>query len=207
MQLVNSTHLSTARLLELFERFTAPYRHDRLVVRVRFSRGADFSGSCFYTQARMHINLGRSNRYPYTLGTHVAPARSTRGGWRREVYRLTVPDPYQLVLFVYLHELYHYLVAQAGRSPRRREGMCDRFATRVLVDEFGCSLRDARGRIVPRDAWDIRDVHALVARAPRQEALVAAARRTVAVLAAGRGWAGGPPASAGRGLGNPDAGG
>ncbi len=164
----NSTDLSDARLYAMLLRHTAPYRHDRLTVAVRYSRGADFSGTCYYQDAVIYVNLGRKNRYPYTLGTSIAKARTTRGGWRREIYHLTVADPEQLVLFVYLHELYHYLIKMAGRSPRRKEAMCDRFATRVLVDDYGCPLRDARGRPVPRDAWDFKDLDAFVAAAPTE---------------------------------------
>ncbi len=168
MNFRNSTQLSDARLYAMLLRHTTPYRHDRLTVAVRYSRGADFSGTCYYHDAVIYVNLGRNNRYPYTLGTGIAKARTTRGGWRREIYYLTVADAEQLVLFVYLHELYHYLIKLAGRSPRRKEAMCDRFATRVLVDEYGCRLRDARGRPVARETWDFQNLHAFVAAAPTE---------------------------------------
>jgi hypothetical protein len=163
----NSTDLDDGRLYAMFLHHTAPYRHDRLQVSVRHSRGADFSGTCFYREGRIIVNLGRHNRYPYTLGTNIAKAQTTRNGWRREVYRLTVADPHQLALFVYLHELYHYLVKRAGRSPRRKEAMCDRFATRVLVDHYGCLVRRRSGQLVRRELWDFRDLDAFVAAAPR----------------------------------------
>ncbi len=168
MEFHNSTHLDDTRLYSMLLRHTAPYRHDRLVVHVRYSRGADFSGTCFYREGIIYVNLGRNNRYPYTLETSIAKARSTRTGWRREIYRLIVANAEQLVLFVYLHELYHYLVKQAGHNPRQKEAMCDRFATRVLVDHYGCPLTDSRGRPVPRDAWDFQDLAAFVRRAPKE---------------------------------------
>jgi hypothetical protein len=164
----NSTDLDSERLRNLFERHTAPYSHERLAVRVRFSRSSDFSGTCFYREGRIFVNLGRRNRYPYTFGTHLARARSTRDGWWREVYRLTVADAYQLALFVYLHELYHYLVRAAGRSPRRKEAMCDRFAARVLVSEYRCPVTDRFSRPVAQERWDFQDLHRFVAAAPRQ---------------------------------------
>jgi hypothetical protein len=151
----------------MFLRHTAPYRHDRLAVRVRYSRGADFSGTCYYREARIHVNLGRHNRYPYTLRTAIAKAQATQTGWRRELFRLTVADAEQLALFVYLHELFHYLVKAAGRSPRRKEAMCDRFATRVLVDDYGCPLRRRSGGLVRRESWDFKDLNAFIATAPR----------------------------------------
>ena len=132
MDFANSTNLDSARLERLCVRHTWPYRHDKLTVRVRYSRGADFSGTCYYSHARLFINLGRRNKYPYLLGTNIARSRSNRTHWWRETYRLTIADAYQLALFVFLHELYHYLVKAAGRCPRRKEAMCDRFATRVI---------------------------------------------------------------------------
>lgn len=182
MDLKNTTHLDDARLRAIVLRHTAPYRHDRLTVRFRYSRGADFSGTCFYRNNRIHVNLGRNLRFPYTLVTHVAKAQSRGSAWTRPVYRLTVDDTYQLALFVYLHELFHYLVKAAGRSPRRKEAMCDRFATRRLVDAFGCRLCDASGRAVERRSWDFQDLDRLVARAPREPVEPTARTRPIPVL-------------------------
>ena len=167
MDFRNATELDSERLRHLFVRHTIPYRHDALQVRVRYGRGADFSGSCYYTEARIFINLGRHLIYPYRLGTHIARARSNCHHWWREDYKLIVADGYQLALFVYLHELYHYLINAAKRNVRRKEAMCDRFAVRILVDHYGCSVIDGRGRPAPRTNWDFQDVDAFIAGAPR----------------------------------------
>lgn len=168
MEFHNSTDLDDSRLYAMFLRHTTPYRHDRLTVRVRYSRGADFSGTCYYREAVIHVNLGRRNRYPYTMDTSIAKAHSTRTGWQREVYSLTVANAEQLALFVYLHELFHYLVKLAGRSPRRKEAMCDRFAARALVDDYGCRVRHRSGRPARRQSWDFKDLDAFLAAAPKQ---------------------------------------
>ncbi len=168
MDFRNSTDLDDSRLYAMFLRHTVPYRHNRLTVRVRYSRGADFSGTCYYREARILVNIGRHNRYPYTLGTNIAKAHSTPTGWRREVYHLTVVNAEQLALFVYLHELFHYLVKVAGRSPRRKEAMCDRFAARVLVDNHGGTVRLHSGRPVQRELWDFKDLDAFITAAPRE---------------------------------------
>lgn len=166
-----SADLDHDRVRSLFEEHSQPFRVDGLVVRVRYSRGADFSGTCFYRDARIFVNLGRHLRFPYAFGTHIAKARPHRLGWSREILRMTVFDAYQLALFIYLHELYHYLLMLSGRSPRRREAMCDRFAARVLVDAFQCPVRDARGNLVPRGRWDFQDLQTFVAAAPRAAAV------------------------------------
>lgn len=171
MDFQNSTALDDYRLYEVFLRHTVPYNHERLTVRVRYSRAAAFSGSCYYRTARLNINLGRRNEYPFRFATQVARAQSNRTHWWRELYYLTVADGYQLALFIYLHELYHHLVKAAGRCPRRKESMCDRFATRVLVDHYGCALHDRLNRPVPRQDWYIRDLDRFVSGAPRSRQL------------------------------------
>lgn len=181
MRFSNSTSLCSERMYRSFLQHTEPYDHSALTVRVRYSRSSEFSGACYYRDARIFINLGRTNRYPYPLATQVARSQSNRTHWWRELYRLTLADAYQLALFVYLHELYHYLVSRAGRGVRRKEAMCDRFAARVLVDAFGCPLRDSNGGAVPRDSWDFQDLHAFVAGAPRTAPRERAARIPVTI--------------------------
>lgn len=168
MDFANSTHLDTRRLEALILRHTAPYAHDKLTVRIRHSRGADFSGTCYYRDGRIFVNVGRHVRYPYRMVTHIAKAQTRQSYWFRQAFYLTLADAYQLALFVYLHELFHYLVKAAGRSPGRKEAMCDRFAAKVLVDEYGVRVTTSGGHAAPRDQWDFKDLHAFVAAAPKQ---------------------------------------
>lgn len=185
MDFSNSTHLDSTRMQQLFVDHTWPYRHDQLVVRVRYSRGADFSGTCYYRDGRIFVNLGKHTLFPYSLLTHLARAETTPTGWQRDAFALQLSDPMQLVLFVYLHELYHYLVKMAGRSPKRKEAMCDRFAARALVDDYNIPVIDGRGHPVARAAWDFQDLHQFVSRAPRV-APVTARREAQAPSAARR---------------------
>lgn len=172
MILRNRTHLDSSRLLALFRESCGGWPLDGLKVWVRYSRGADFSGACYYATGRIFINLGRANRYPYLLRTHIARARSDARCWWRELYTLELPDAYQLVQFVFLHEFYHWLVRKARRNTRQKEGMCDRFATRALVDRWGTVVRDSAGLPVSRKAWDFQDLDGFVepARAVRGRA-------------------------------------
>ncbi|MFH1748718.1 MAG: hypothetical protein ABIG44_16915 [Planctomycetota bacterium] len=164
----NSTALDGERLRLMLLRHTAPYRHDKLQVSVRYSRGAAFSGTCYSREARIFVNLGRQVAYPYSLATNIAKSYSNKTHWWRDTYSIVLTDAYQLALFVYLHELYHYLVKLAGRSPRRKEARCDRFAARTLVDYHGCRILDSHGRIPARETWDFQDLDAFVTKAPRQ---------------------------------------
>jgi hypothetical protein len=163
----NSTELDTARLKRMCLDAVVGWRLDRLTVRVRYSRGADFSGTCYYRPAAIYVNLGRHLTYPYRLTTHLARAKSTARHWWKPIYTVELNDAYCVVLFVFLHECYHLLVKRARRNTRQKESMCDRFAARFLVDHCGSVVRDESGRPAPRQAWDFQDVEAFVAAARR----------------------------------------
>jgi hypothetical protein len=163
MKLKNSTHLETGRIRRLFERHTDCWpRFSRLETLVRYSRSAEFSGSCFYNNHLITVNLGRTLSYPYGMRTSIARAQSNATHWWKPIYTIWLEDGYQLVLFVFLHEFYHYLVKRAGRNPRRKESMCDRFAARALVDVHGLPVTDPNGALVGRDCWDFQDLDRFV---------------------------------------------
>lgn len=168
MDFRNTTHVDSDELLSAIDQAIEGWPSEKLIVRVRYSRGAEFSGTCYYGSNRIFVNLGRDNKYPYRLLTHIARPRANRTHWWRELYSVEIASPMQLVLFVFLHEFYHWLVKQARRNVRQKEGRCDRFATRVLVDQYGAEIRDSRGRIVPREAWDFQDLDGFVAAARRK---------------------------------------
>ncbi len=113
------------------------------------------------------MNIGRHLKYPYHMDTHLARARSNARSWWKPVYTVELADPYRLALFVFLHESFHFLVKRARRNPRQKESMCDRFAARVLTDQYGAGVRDERGRLVPREEWDFQDLDRFIAAARR----------------------------------------
>lgn len=172
MRLLNSTSLCGERLLSLLAGPADGWPHGSLDVHVRYSRRRDFSGLCNYRTRRIHINLGRHLRFPYDIKTYLARAQSNARIWWREIYCLRVTDAYQLALFIFLHEFYHWLVRQARRNTRQKESMCDRFAARVLVDQYGAAVLDAQGQAVPRPAWDFQDLEGFVAAARSKTAAV-----------------------------------
>ncbi|HPF40594.1 MAG TPA: hypothetical protein P5081_13475 [Phycisphaerae bacterium] len=168
MDFRNTTHVDNDELLSAIHDAIEMWPSEKLIVRVRYSRGAEFSGACYYASNRIFVNLGRQNRYPYRLLTHIARPSANRTHWWRELYSVEIASPMQLVLFVFLHEFYHWLVKQARRNVRQKEGRCDRFATRVLVDSYGAQVRDSHGRPVPRESWDFQDLNGFVAAALRK---------------------------------------
>jgi hypothetical protein len=163
--LVNRTGLDDARLDRMLHEAVIGWPHERLTVRVRFSRGADYSGTFLRSRRVIYVNLGRHVRYPYRLETYVARARSNRTHWWKPACGLQLADAYQLALFVFLHEFYHWLVTKARRNGRQKESMCDRFAVRGLVELTGLQVTDGKGRPVDRSTWDFQDLDRFVARA------------------------------------------
>ena len=161
----NSTSLSDERLLSSCLAATTGWAVSTIDLFVRYSRGADFSGTCFYATRRVHVNLGRHLVYPYSMATNLARARTVGRRWYRPVLTVELRDGYEVVLFIFLHELYHLLVKRAKRNTRQKEGMCDRFAARYLVDRFGAVVRDSKRRRVAREEWDFQDLDGFVAAA------------------------------------------
>ena len=163
----NATDLDGGRLERMCLDAVAGWRLDGVEARVRYSRGADYSGTCCYQSRRLYVNLGRHLTYPYRMDTHLARARSNARRWWKPVCTLELVDGYQVVLFVFLHECFHFLIKRARRNTRQKESMCDRFAARVLVDRYGAAVRDEQGRPVARQAWDFQDLEGFVASARR----------------------------------------
>ena len=164
----NSTRLDSAVLMRLFAESMCPWPLDSLTVWVRYTRGAVFSGSCYDGQGRILVNVGRNVVYPYLMGTDIAKSVTRGREWSKPVYTIELRDGYQLALFVFLHECYHWLVKKARRNTRQKESMCDRFAARILVDRFGCAVRDEAGRPVAREIWDFQDLERFLTPALRK---------------------------------------
>jgi hypothetical protein len=176
----NTTELSSDRLLALFLEGLRGWSVGRITVRVRYSRGADFSGTCFYADKRVFVNIGRHLMYPYRMDTNIARAKTRGSAWRRPLYSIELKDAYQLSLFVFMHELYHLLVKRAGRNTRQKEAMCDRYAARHLADRFHTPIRRETGERAPRVEWDFQELERFVA-AARDQSLppIRAARRAL----------------------------
>lgn len=159
----NSTELSDAKLRTMCLDALNGWHVGGPIVRVRYSRSADFSGTCIYADRQIYINLGRHLVYPYGMKTNLAKVKTTGRGWRRPVYIVEMKTAYHLAVFIFLHEIYHLLVYRAGRNTRQKESMCDRFAARYLVDHLGAAILTERGERVPRAHWDFQDLDGFVA--------------------------------------------
>ncbi len=177
MNIVNNTEFDTQRIEAMFLRATEQWAAPMLKVAVRYSLGAVYSGTFASKLPRIYINLGRRNRYPLRVETNIAKARSLGQSWWKPSYHIKVENPYQLALFVFLHEFYHYLIHRARRNPHRKEAMCDRFAVRYLTTNCRLTVYDPSGNPVPRSAWLFQDLDAFVATRKTLVTNVRAARR------------------------------
>jgi hypothetical protein len=161
----NATELQSARLLAPIQEALTGWAVRDLTVRVRYSRGADFSGTCYYADRRIFVNVGRHLRYPYAMQTNLGRAKNHGKYWARPAVIIQIKTGYDLVLFIFLHELYHLLIRIARRNPRQKESMCDRFAARQLVDRYGAKVTWPDGSAIDREEWDFQDLDGFVAKA------------------------------------------
>lgn len=168
----NKTALSTPRLRQLCEEAMDGWRLGHVRVTFRYSRKAAYSGTCFYLDGRIFINVHERLTYPYPLATCIARTRSRPDGWERPLYYVMCDSAYELSMFIFMHELYHLLLNKAGRNMRQKEARCDRFATRYVTDRLGCSVVDSCQKPVIRDEWDFQDLEGFVAKAAHEPMVV-----------------------------------
>jgi len=164
----NSTALSSTVLERLCNECIVGWNVGTILLRIRYSRGADFSGTCIYDQRKIYINMGKHLVYPYSMNTHLARSVTIGRRWFKPIYIMKIENGIQLAMFIFMHELYHLLVRRARRNTRQKESMCDRYAARYLVDRFGASVVTKKGKPVDRGDWDIQDLIGFVAGARRK---------------------------------------
>lgn len=166
----NATHLSDDKILSLYSEGVSGWAFRKITVRVRYSRGADFSGTCFYADRRVFVNIGKHLTFPYCLRTNLARAKTVGRRWYRPAYTIEVNNGEDLAVFIFMHEVYHLLVKRAKRNTRQKESMCDRFAARFLVERCGSIVLNQHGVEAPRADWDWQDLNGFVAAARSRRA-------------------------------------
>ncbi|MFA5864920.1 MAG: hypothetical protein WC975_09560 [Phycisphaerae bacterium] len=177
MEIINHTELETERLEAMFLRAAETWSAPMLKVTIRYSRGAIYSGTFASKSPRIYVNLGQRNRYPMKIETGIAKARSFGPSWWKPSYHIKAENPYQVALFVFLHEFYHYLIHRARRNSHRKEAMCDRFAIRYLTNHCRLTVFDSNNNPVPRSAWLFQDLDEFVANRKTMTTTIRAARR------------------------------
>jgi len=162
MEIINKTELDSRRIEAMFLKASAGWQAPSIKVVVRYSRGAVYSGTFASHPLRFYVNISRTNRYPLRVETGIAKSKSCGQTWWKPSYFIRTENAYQLALFVFLHEFYHYLIHRSQRNGHRKEGMCDRFAVRYLNQRCRLTVYDANGRPVPKAMWLFQDLDEFV---------------------------------------------
>jgi hypothetical protein len=177
MEIINHTEFDARRIEVMFLRATQQWAAPKLRVTVRYSRGAIYSGTFASNPPRIFVNLHPRNRYPLRIETGIARAKSFGRSWWKPSYHVKAENPYQLALFVFMHEFYHYLIHRARRNSHRKEAMCDRFAVRYLNNHCRLAVYDSSGNPIARTGWLFQDLDGFVANRQTLSENVRAARR------------------------------
>ena len=134
MDFKNTTTLDSNLLRETGESAVAGWPTDPLVVRVRWSRGAEFSGTCVYATHRLYINLGRHLQYPYRMETHCARGRKAWGRYYKPRSFLELCDEHGLYVVDEANVESHALMQTLSKDPRFEHAILDRILRMVRRD-------------------------------------------------------------------------
>lgn len=123
MELVNKTHLRgiEEKMRELVEGYSCT---ENLQVKVKYTKEnarAPYSGICYYTKDKIRVSINPHNKYPIKINVG---SPFNKKAW--EHYHLNSPE--ELTLFVFLHEISHYLDYKNGLSVRCKQTKADKFA-------------------------------------------------------------------------------
>lgn len=162
MEIVNKTELDSKKIVSMILKATNSWQTPRLKVTIRYSRGAKYSGTYIANPPRIYVNIAKNNRYPMKLETSIAKAQTIGRYWWKPIYHIRLENPYQLVLFVFMHEFYHYLIHRARKNSHRKEAMCDRFAIKYLVENYKLKVYDSKNTPVEKEKWLFQDLEGFV---------------------------------------------
>ncbi len=123
MKLVNGTHLEgiEERIQEVVRGYDEV---ENLKVRVRYTRKkakTPYSGICYYKEDKIGVSVNPENKYPVKIRIGSPFNKSS---W--QYYYLDSPE--EVVMFVFLHELSHYLDYKNSLSVRCKQTKADKFA-------------------------------------------------------------------------------
>ncbi len=178
MEIINRTELDSRKIEAMLLRATTGWDVPKLRVTIRYSRTTKYSGTFMSNPPRIYVNIGKHNRYPMKIETSIARAKSIGRYWWKPAYHIRVETPYQLVLFVFLHEFYHYLIHRARRNPYRKEAMCDRFAVKYLIEHCKLKVYDSSNTPIKKSIWLFQDLEEFVTNARTKPPLKRSATRS-----------------------------
>lgn len=121
MKLINETHF---KIDEKIQELVKGYKFNDLEVRIKYIRKnskAPYSGVCYYKKDKIRVSINPKNKYPIKIRVGSPFNKSS---WR--YYYMNSPG--ELITFVFLHEISHYLDYRNGISVKCKQTKADKFA-------------------------------------------------------------------------------
>jgi len=124
MKIINNTLMDASMLPYLVRE----YDTDDVTVylkNIRAGATAPYSGVCYYRIGRIRVSINLGNLYPVPVRVG---SPFDRGSWQYYLMR----SPEELMHFVFLHEISHYLDYRQGVPVRCKQTKADMFALKKL---------------------------------------------------------------------------
>lgn len=124
MKVINNTRMDASRLAHL----VSEYDTENVTVylkNIKTGSMTPYSGVCYYKIGKIRVSVNPRNLYPVPIRVGSPFDRSS---W--EYYMMRTPE--ELMHFVFLHEVSHYLDYKSGISIRCKQTKADTFALKKL---------------------------------------------------------------------------
>ncbi len=121
MKLLNKTDFQVE---EILNEYVKGYPVESLSVRIVHTKEnaqTPYSGVCYYKKDKIRVSVNPKNSYPLKIKTG---SPFDRASW--EFYQMDSAE--ELISFVFLHEISHYLDYKNGVAMRCKQTKADKFA-------------------------------------------------------------------------------
>jgi hypothetical protein len=123
MKLINKTNLEGIEK-KVYELVMGYNGMENLQVKIKYTKEnakTPYSGVCYYREDKIRVSINPKNRYPLKI---TVGSPFNKSSWQN--YYLNSEE--ELALFVFLHEISHYIDYKNGLSVRCKQTKADKFA-------------------------------------------------------------------------------
>ncbi|MEM2918858.1 MAG: hypothetical protein QXY62_05115 [Candidatus Altiarchaeota archaeon] len=121
MQIINKTKFHVEQVLRSY---VATYPVENLLVKISYTKknsSVQYSGVCYYKRDKIRVSINPKNFYPLKIKVGSPFDRSS---WK--FYKMNSAE--ELISFIFLHEISHYLDYKNGLSTKCKQTKADKFA-------------------------------------------------------------------------------
>lgn len=121
MQIINKTKFQVE---ETLRNYVNAYPVENLIVKISYTKknsSVQYSGVCYYKKDKIRVSINPKNFYPLKI---KVGSPFNRSSWR--FYKMNSPE--ELIAFIFLHEISHYLDYKNHVSMRCKQTKADKFA-------------------------------------------------------------------------------